>query len=780
MSRRSKDTALRLVGKAATEVDKDRFEKAFENLEKAEKIAEKIKDPEILYHILVLKGFAKYKMGEVEEALVFFREGLKISSELFSGEPENEEYQSFIDGSIGGIAETLSELEDLEEAEDYVNTIKGMLEKAVRTFEELLNTQPENPEYLEKFLEIIDHLKLCFEMGELTEDLIPLLEKKIGLVERLLGSESEIDASELLGDLDNSVMTIGRACLDEGYFKEIIPCYEQAIGLYEKVLEEDPENSDALEYLCYTWGYLGNLQIAMEDEEKALEYHKKSVDMLENALKADSENYQLSMVLASAYRRLGNVYSGIEEIPETEEKARTNYERSRELFLELLDKYPEFWEFNEKFAIFFDGLAEDFSELGYIEASEACYKDEIQVYVKLKENEGDLESSTYELLISNVYRKLGDLFGSECENELAKAYYEKEIEVYERLYASSDDKLGLEAYKADTWNQIGNMYLTSEPETALQYHEKALEVFEKAFAEDPENEYFCDRLLETLRGLALAFKIREEYAKAIRPYERALEVQKKLLELLPPEEGRDVGTEVTYFDLAVMHFELGNREKAVEYHKLALERYEQIIAENPKDIEFVFITASKVHLLGFSLLKNMEDSGVAKEYCTLARKTLEELLEISPKNPAFLEMLVSFAEQSGEMYKEADELEDAALEFEYARKHLEVLYESCPENNSYGIRLFLTLNNLGIAYSDTDEREKGKEYFEKAIAFNEQLLESESENLEYLKRAFVLFTNYSKALKEIGDSKTAEEYRKRTKEIKAKLVKEDVEWVSML
>ncbi len=784
MSRRLKDSALRLVGKAANEVDKDRFEKAFENLAKAEKIAEKIKDPEISYHILVLKGFAKYKMGELEETLEFFRKGLKISSELFSGEPENEDYQRFIENSIGGIAEGLSDLEDSEEAEEYIDGIKGILDKAVRKYEELLNTQPENPEFLEKFLEIIDHLELCFGIGELTEDLIPLLEKKIGLVERLLSSESKTDTSELLCGLDDSVMTIGQAGSDDGHFEEIIRCYEQAMKLYEKILEKDPGNSDALQYLSYTWSYLGNLQIILDDEDKVLEYYKKSVDILENALKDDPENYPLSMVLANMYRILGNVYSEIGETPEFEEKSRANYGRAREIFLELLDKYPEFWDIDEHFAMFFDELAGEFSELGDLEASEACYKDEIQVYEKLRENEGELEGSTYELLVSNIYRKLGDLFESECEKEPAKTYYEKEIEVYERLYATSEDKLGLDAYRADTWNRIGDLYLTSEPETALQYHEKALEVFEKAFSGDPGNEYFSEGLLETLSDLAEAFKIREEYAKATRANERGLEVQKQLLELLPPEEGRDVGTEVTYFDLATMYFELDDREKAVEYHRLALERFEQIIAENSEDIEFVFITASKVHLLGFTLLEKMvhlgEDSGLSKEYCTLARKTFEELFESYPTNLAFPEMLVSFAEQSGEMYKEADKMETAALEFEYARKYLEVLYESCPQNYSYGIRLFGTLNNLGIAYSDSGEQEKGKEYFEKAIAFNEQLSESEPESLEFLKRAFVLFTNYAKALTEIGDSKSAEEYRKRTKEIEAKLVKEDVEWVSML
>jgi len=784
MSRRLRDSVLRLLGKATNEVDKDQLKKAFDNLEKAEKISEKIKDPEISYHILVLKGFAKYKMGELEETLEFFREGLEISSKLFAGEPENEEYQGFMDNSIGGIAAGLSELEDPEEAEAYINTIKGMLDKTVRTFEDLLNTQPDNPEYMEKFLEIIDHLELCFETGELTEALIPLLGKKITLVESLLASESEIDASELLYGLDASVMDIGRACLEDGFFEEIVPYYEQAIGLYEKILKEDPGNPDALQYLSYTWSYLGNLQIAMDDEEKALEHHKKSAELLENALQADPENYQLYTVLANLYRLLGEVYSGIEEVPESEEEAKASYDRAREIYLGLLDKYPESWDINEKFALFFEGLAEDLSEFGDLEASEACYKDAIKVYEKLKEHEGELESSAYDLLVSNVYRKLGDLFGAEYEDEQAKAYYEKEIEMYGRLDVSPEEKPRLEAYKADTWKRIGNLYVVFEPETALPYYEKALEVFGEAFEKDSEDDYSGEGLLETLRCLARAFKMQEEYAKAIRQYERALEVQKQLLERLPPEEGRDLGTEVTYFDLAIMHSKLGNREKAVEYHRLALEKFEQIIAGNPEDDEFLFVMASKVGLLGFSLMEDMEYfrdySEVAIEYCNLARRTLEELSETFPENIEFLEMLVSFAEKLGDLYNEEDELEKAAREYEYARKRLEVLYESCPENYPYGIQLFGALNNLGVAYSNMDEQEKGREYLEKAISLNEQLSESDPGKLEFLKRAYVVFNNYANVLKSIGDSKNAGEYLKKAKKIEAKLEKEDPVWAAML
>ena len=172
MSRKLRDSALRLLKKAADEIDKERYKKAFESLDKAEKIAEEVKDPEISYNLLFFKGFAKYRIDELEESLALLGKALEISWELFSKEPEREDYRSFIGDTIGSIGDILSALEDPEKAKEYVYQMKGIFEKAVLGFEKLLESDPENPGYLEEFLKTIENIGLCFQAGELIEDAV--------------------------------------------------------------------------------------------------------------------------------------------------------------------------------------------------------------------------------------------------------------------------------------------------------------------------------------------------------------------------------------------------------------------------------------------------------------------------------------------------------------------------------------------------------------------------------------------------------------------------------
>jgi tetratricopeptide (TPR) repeat protein len=144
------------------------------------------------------------------------------------------------------------------------------------------------------------------------------------------------------------------------------------------------------------------------------------------------------------------------------------------------------------------------------------------------------------------------------------------------------------------------------------------------------------------------------------------------------------------------------------------------------------------------------------------------------------EMLASFAEQIGDIYRDADKLEETIQEYEYAYRSLKILYENDPENPIHLHHMLGALNNLGIGYSVTDQQEKGKECFEKALALNESLAKSNPEDLDPLKRNFLLFSNYANLLEELGDSETAKEYRKKAEEIDAKLTEEDPEWASSL
>ncbi|QIB91871.1 tetratricopeptide repeat protein [Methanosarcina mazei] len=832
MSRKLQDSAFRLLKKAADDIDHDRYKMAFENLDKVEKIEKEVNNPEISYHLLFFKGFAKYRIDELEESLSLFGKALEISWDLFSKEPEKEDYRSFMRDTIGSIGDILLKLEDPVKAREYISPMKGIFEKAVLGFEKLLESDPENPEYLEDFLETIEHIGLCFEAGELTGDAVPLFDKKFDLIEKLLESETEI--SEHLSSLDDSLMNFGRMCegeeyLEEEYIEEAKRVYDRAIEIYGKVLDKDPENSETKVYLSYIYRYLAGIYSDQENLVKAEEYYKEALNLLESEIKEEPENIPVSenievsenisvprnilfsMAIADMYKDSGLIFSDTEDTT----KARDYYTKARETFRGLIDKYPDLLEADKNLAISLDELAELFSEIGDFESAEMCYKDELHIYENLLQKEPENpENPEYSLKLSDIYRELGDLFAEEEEIEKARAYYDKEIEIYENLHPAEADKLMLEANKADTWNQIGRLYAEDEPETAVQYHERALPILQEAFESDPTSEFFHEELLETLTVLGTLFKENREFEKAIRMYERVLEVQKQLLELMPPESCHDTNhdhdldhdheidhdhemdhdhalehchdldIETTYFELGVLHSEIGDEKKASAYHRQALERFEQIIAEQSENPELLILTSGSAFFLGVVLLEKLEsenkDSSIAKKYYELALRTIEKLYEAYPMNLKLQEMLASFAEQIGDIYRDADKLEETIQEYEYAYRSLKILYENDPENPKHLHHMLGALNNIGIGYSVTDQQEKGKECFEKALALNENLAKSNPEDLNPLRRNFLLFSNYANLLEEMGDSEMAKEYRKKAEELDAKLTEEDPEWTSLV
>lgn len=839
MSRKLQDSAFRLLKKAADDIDNDRYKKAFENLDKVEKIEKEVNNPEISYHLLFFKGFAKYRTDELEESLVLFGKALEISWDLFSKEPEKEDYRSFMRDTIGSIGDILLKFEDPIKAKEYISPMKGTFEKVVLGFEKLLESDPENPDYLEDFLETIEHIGLCFEAGELIEDAVPLFDKKFDLIEKLLNNETKV--SDHLSSLDDSLMNFGRICeeeeyLEEEYIEKAKRIYIRAIEIYGKVLDKDPTNSEAKVYLSYAYRYLADIYTDQENLVKSEECYKEALSLLESEIEepenipvsqyievseniAVPRNIPFSMALADMYKDTGLIFSDTEETT----KARDYYTKARETFRGLMDKYPDLLGADKNLASSLDELAELFSEIGDFESAEICYMDEQRIYENLLQKEPENpENPEYSLKLSDICRELGDLFAEKEEIEKARAYYDKEIEIYENLRPKEADKLMLEANKADTWNQIGRLYAEEEPETAVRYHERALPVFQEAFESDPRNEFFHEELLETLTSLGVLFKENREFEKAIQMYEKIMKVQKKLLELMPPAGchdtdhdhnlnhchdlnhihdmdhdddldhnhdlkhehcmgySYDLDIETTYFELGVLHSEIEDEEKASAYHRQALERFEQVIAEQSENPALLIITSGKAFFLGMSLLERLEsenkDSNVARKYYELAFRTIEKLYETCPTNLKLQEMLASFAEQIGDIYRDADKLEETIQEYEYAYRSLKILYENDPENPKHLHHMLGALNNIGIGYSVTDQQEKGKECFEKALALNESLEKSDSEDLDLLKSNFVLFSNYANLLKELGDSETAKEYLKKAEEIDAKLAEEDPEW----
>ena len=83
MSRQLEDLTVRELMNASSLFEKGKYEKALEKLNKAEKLAEKAKSPDLLCRVLLHKGEVMDAMDNPDEALVLYEKALEMSLSFF-------------------------------------------------------------------------------------------------------------------------------------------------------------------------------------------------------------------------------------------------------------------------------------------------------------------------------------------------------------------------------------------------------------------------------------------------------------------------------------------------------------------------------------------------------------------------------------------------------------------------------------------------------------------------------------------------------------------------
>jgi len=765
VSRQLQDSANRLFGKAATFIENGEYDRALESLKDVDKIMKKEKDSEISFHTLFLKGYAISKARDPEGALEFYGEALKIIEPLFSGEPGKKDYQKFISNTIEEIGISFDELNDDERAKELLGPMKQQLEKIVRTFEELVKSDPENQEYLSSLLEIIGSMGLCYQTGQLMDETVKLFDKKIDIYEKLF--ELESGETDLLGDFDEDIELYGYLFRNYGHLKEAEGNYLRAAGIYRKMIERDPENSMAEYYLSYTYSYLGNLYSGMENLEKAERYYEEAVELMDKGYKEFPEDYAYAVSLAKIHEGYGVSFSNRENL----EKSIANYTKAREIYRDLIINHPSEFASNKKIAMYLDELGDRFLKIGEFEAAELCYKDKLEVYQNLHDE--DPEDLNPIMCISDTYDDLGELFAEEGETEKARSYYEKELEIYESLLEKEPDALDFKTYKAEIQANIGMLYLDEDPEKAQKYLEDSLSVLENNFELEPDEEIHYSGLKTVINNLITLFKNRKEHEKAVEIYSKLLAAQQRMLDLNPKDREYQKELAATYTSLALLYSEIGDVKQESHYHRLSLDILEKLFEESSDDLELLQRFIAGLYILG-SILKlgagaRGNESRIVKEYIELAQKAESKLQALKPGTIGDQELIAEIAEKMGISFRENEMYEEAIEEFKRSLAIREKLHEKNPENLNYLTVLEGTFHQLGITFLAQTDLEKAKEALEKAMNLNARLLETDPEDFNYLARSSMIFETYSSVLKNMGKSEEAAKYLAKAEEINAKL-----------
>ncbi|CAF0951715.1 unnamed protein product [Didymodactylos carnosus] len=195
----------------------------------------------------------------------------------------------------------------------------------------------------------------------------------------------------------------------------------------------------------------------------------------------------------------------------------------------------------------------------------------------------------------------------------------------------------------------------------------------------------------TYNNMGLVYKNQGDYEKALKYYEKSLEI--KLISL--PPNHPDIAT--TYNNIGLVYDNQGDYEKALKYYEKDLEISLISLPPNHPDIATTYNNMGLVY-------KNQGDYEKALKYY---EKSLEiRLISLPPNHPD----IATTYNNMGLVYKNQGDYEKA---LKYYEKDLEISLISLPPNHP---DIATTYNNIGLVYDNQGDYEKALKCYERALS----------------------------------------------------------------
>ncbi|AKB36693.1 hypothetical protein MSSAC_2103 [Methanosarcina siciliae C2J] len=351
MSRQAEDLLVRTLNDVSSLFGKERYKKAFEKLDKAEKLAEKTKRKDILCRVLLQKGAVMSSMGKPEEGQDLYDKALDIFRSSDLNEQESSVLKSTLSNTFNELARHFKMTDSIENAEKcYMNEIK--------VYEILLEKDPEDDD---PKLEIARIFKAIGDLYEYfrPEEMDPETESQY--YEKILDIREK--AFELLPDSETYIYDLAHALGNLVDYYIIRQDYESAIQLQERVVEVMEELIDLLanwkdlkaksntyDKLGSLYAEIGKEELAEEQYSNALEYYGMIFDdelwpfsvkaMLASELMERGKTLLLSKKYESAKESMDMAFDFLEGIDNLE-KPEDGTEESPDLVSVLLEEVYE-------------------------------------------------------------------------------------------------------------------------------------------------------------------------------------------------------------------------------------------------------------------------------------------------------------------------------------------------------------------------------------------------------------------------------------------------------
>ena len=231
-------------------------------------------------------------------------------------------------------------------------------------------------------------------------------------------------------------------------------------------------------------------------------------------------------------------------------------------------------------------------------------------------------------------------------------------------------------------------------------------------------------------------------------YKEALEVDLRFIQLSEETNGQNETTAKAYNCLGCDYDDLGDYDKALEYHNKALEIRKDVLGENHPD------TADSYSNLGI-VYKNLGNYDKALGYHNKALEIKKDVLGENHPNTA-----MSY-NNIGVVY---DDLGDYDKALEYYFKALEITKDVLGENHRDTAGSY---NNIGVVYDNLGDYDKALEYYNKALEIRKEVFGKNHPDTAGS------YNNIGAVYKDLGDYDKALEYHNKALEIKKNVLGEN-------
>ncbi|WP_282928994.1 tetratricopeptide repeat protein [Anaerococcus sp. Marseille-Q7828] len=347
---------------------------------------------------------------------------------------------------------------------------------------------------------------------------------------------------------------------------------KKAVGLNEVLVD----NSDAnMENLANVYANMAKIYLRHGFRDEAKTNYEKSIDLFEKLVDKRKTTVNLEN-LALAYSNIANLYSEVDWVDRLE--AKKYYKESIRIINNLLKKYENV-SMKKTVAVGYINMASLYFRENNMKRAEKWYFRAIDAIKWIENMEPSLENKE---ALARAYNNVADLFADEMVNDREKA--EEFYLVAEGIFESILKIKAIISVKknlATTYGNIGNLYSNWKEDEAYSYYLKSIEIKEEVLGLNSSREEIID-LATSYNNLGFLF-VDTNKEKAIYYYEKAIKTL-NIIENKDKTYWESLG--VCYTNLADLYHANNEREKSKEYYKKAIEIYKSLI-ERYQDDEII-------------------------------------------------------------------------------------------------------------------------------------------------------------------------------------------------